>query len=373
MARSAALQQEAVEQLEEAIEQLDNAKQARDEQLRRLAQSLVETIEGLVRTQTIELEQLARGVPDRSAPMIRLNTRTFAAAELARSERELRQVARPLDSASLAQQRAITSLRAIPRDTESALDAERESLSALIDALAEAKRLQEQIEQEAMDRQREEIKQAYIVALAAQKELRERTRLVAGGAQPDRRTRAELRRFAVEQDALSESVRELKKTTQELEDAVVFRFAHRKLDTALGRAQASLEEADSARALHAQGRAIVLLRSLIDALAEDENGDDDNFNEGSGGGSGGGSQGGEQELIPGGAQLKLLRAIQSDLLDRTRAIDDGLSATEELGEVGSEQRELSEVGQTLIDELTQDPPPTVTPLTDPPDEDGADS
>ncbi len=359
--RSAALQQEAADQLQEALEELDNAERARDEQLRRMAQSLVDTIKALVASQQNELARLERSEPRLDAAMIALHTRTIAAAEMALGERELRAAARPLEDAGAAQLDAIAALRAAEADAESARDAETESLACLQDALEEAERLQEQIEEEATDRQREEIKEAYRQALAQQTELRDRTQTAVPGGEPDRRSRAALRRLSGEQEDLAGVVSDLFARTQELDDAVVFKFAHTRLDEALGRSVESLRDADGGEALHNQARAIVLLRSLVDALEEEQPDEDEQFDDGGGGGGGGGGsqQGGPPELIPGGAQLKLLRAIQGDLLERTRSVDDGRRPASDLRSVGAEQRELSQVGQQLIDELTNEVTPPV--------------
>ncbi len=227
--RSASLQQEAIEQLQEALERLDNAEKARDEQLRRLARSLVETIEGLIESQTAEIAKLNAGDLRARDGMINLHTRTIAAAEMARAERELRPVARPLDDASVAQLDAITALGAPLIDAEVVRTAEQRSFDALRAALEEAQRLQEQIEQEATDRERDELKQAYAQALKAQTELRDSTRAAAPDANPDRRTRAELRRLAAVQSDITSVIRDLEATTEELEDAVVFRFVHKNL------------------------------------------------------------------------------------------------------------------------------------------------
>lgn len=367
--RSAALQQEAAEQLQEALEELDNAERARDEQLRRMAQNLVDTIKALVASQQNELARLERDEPRLDAAMIALHTRTIAAAETALGERELRGAARPLEDAAASQLDAIAALRAADLDAGGARAAETESLSRLQDALEEAERLQQQIEEEATDRQREEIKEAYRQALAQQTELRDRTRTAVPDGEPDRRARAALRRLSGEQDDLAGVVSDLFSKTQELDDAVVFKFAHTRLDEALARSVDSLRDADGDEALHSQARAIVLLRSLVEALDEDQPDDDEPFDDG-GGGGGGGQEGGPPELIPGGAQLKLLRAIQGDLLDRTRSVDDGRRPTSDLRSVGAEQRELSQIGQQLIDELTSENTPPVQIEAPEPEQEG---
>jgi len=360
--RSAALQQEAAEQLQEALEELDDAERARDEQLRRLAQSLVDTIRNLVAQQQDELARLARGEDGLDAGMIALHTRTLAAAETALGERELRGAARPLEDAAAAQLDAITALRAIDPDRDRARDAETESLARLREALEEAEKLQDEIERDAMERQREEIKEAYRQALEKQTALRDRTREAVPDGEIDRRARAALRRLSAEQSDLATEIQDLYAQTQELGDAVVFRFVHDKLAASLARSTDSLRDAEGGDALGAQTRSMVLLRSLIEALEEEES-EDEQFDDGGGsggGGSGGQQGGGEPELIPGGAQLKLLRAVQSDLLDRTRSIDEGRSPMSDLGSVGAEQRELSEIGQQLIDELmSQQNPPVI--------------
>lgn len=349
--RAAASQEEAIDRLQEALEELDNAERARDEQLRRLAQSLVDTIKGLIATQQEEIARLERGARELDRTMIALHTRTIAAAQTALAERELRPAARPLEDAAQAQLDAIGALRQAPIDIEAASTGEQESLARLEDALAEAERLQQELEQDAADRAREELKQAYESALAQQTELRDRAQDATGDGELDRRARAALRRLSAEQKDLSGTVSDLYAETQELADAVVFRFAHKRLDGAMERATEGLRTPDAEEALHAQARAIVLLRGMIEALEEEQQ-DEETFDESGGGGGGsGGQQGGEPEMIPGGAQLKLLRSIQSDLLDRTRAVDDGRRPESDLGSLGAEQRELSEIGQALIDEL----------------------
>ena len=363
-ARAAELQQDAIEELQDALEQLDDAQRARDEQLRRMAQSLVEALEALVADQTSQLEQLVAGAGGLDRAMITLRTRTLAAVQTALAAQEFRGVVPPLQDADASQLQAITALRAQPRDDAAAATAEAESLRHLQDALAEAKRQQEQIEQEAVDRERDELEEAYREALTAQIALRDETH-ASGEAELNRRTRAQMRRLADAQDELQTELSDLYARTQALADAVVFRFAHAKLDEAMGAASASLRDADADRAERRQNRAITLLLGLIDAMAEEEE-EDDGFDEGQngGGGGGGGQQGGPPELIPGGAQLKLLRTIQSDLLDRTRAVDEGTLPAGDLDSIAPEQRELSELGQQLIDELTADqsPPAGVEPI-----------
>jgi len=358
-ARSSSLQQESLEELEEALERLDDAEAARDEQLRRVAQSLVDTIRGLVETQERELARLegaGEALPvGLDGAMIALHRRTIAAQQTAQAERELRPAARPLEEAAGAQLGAVSALRAEPADRGGALERERESLEALGRALEEAERLRDRLEEEALEEAREELSEAYRAALAEQIELRRAAREAAPGGEADRRARAELRRLAREQRALAERLGELYGETQELSDAVVFRFAHEKLDAALEGASAALRGGDARAADAAQSRAVSLLRGLVAALEEEPTDDDDGFDEGGGGGGsgGGGQQGGGQGLLPGAAQLKLLRSIQGDLLERTRAADEGRGPAGDLESLGSEQRELSEVGETLIEELSQ--------------------
>ncbi len=352
-ARAAGLQQQALEDLEQALERLDEAERSREEQLRRLARSLVETIRGLIQAQETELARLEAGEADLDRAMIALHARTVAAQQAALEERELRPVARPLEDAATAQMAAASALRRAPPDRDAASQREAESLAALGRALEEAERLQEQIEQEAVDRERRELEQAYRAALETQIELRDATRDAAPEGRVNRRARLELRRLSASQAELARTVDELYTQTQALSDAVVFEFAHRKLDAALDAAEARLNEADARAAIERQERAIAILRGLIEALEEDPNDDESEFDEGGGGGGGGGQGGGQPELIPGGAQLKLLRAIQQDVLDRTRAADDGKAEDAALESLAEEQRELSEIGQTLIDELTQ--------------------
>jgi len=292
--------------------------------------------------------------------MIALHARTVAAQQTALAERELRPVARPLEDAAAAQLQAVSALRRAPADRERAQASERVSLEELERALEEARRLQEQIEEEAIEREREKLEEAYREALKSQVGLRDQTRAAAPEGRVDRRARMELRRLAGAQAELGAVIEDLFRQTQELEDAIVFRFAHERLDAAIDDAEARLLDAEATAATARQDRAIALLRGLVEALERDEN-QEQEFDDDGGGGGGGGQQGAQPELIPSGVQLKLLRAIQVDVRDRTREADEGQAGAGDLESLAREQRELSEIGARLIEELTPPEPPAGVP------------
>jgi hypothetical protein len=79
---------------------------------------------------------------------------------------------------------------------------------------------------------------------------------------------------------------------------------------------------------------------------------DDEFRDGNDASGSGGSGSGQQPLFPPLAELRLLREMQQEAADLTRAIDDsGQPAAEEIAAVGELQRSLEERGRELIEKL----------------------
>ena len=245
-------------------------------------------------------------------------------------------------------------LRAEPADGVAAVERERLALTRLRDALAEAERLQERAEDRAARRAREELKRAYREALESQVAVRVATEPLAA-RDLTRRERIDLRRLGDDQDSVRVTLEELREQSEDLADAVVFDYAHERVaaltltsrdDLAAGRATAAT--------LTTQDRAARVLRSLIEALEDPETEED--FREAGGGqGQGQGQQGGgDQGTIPPIAQLKLLRAMQEEAADRTRAVHTGDQPdAAELEDVGTLQRRLGSIGAELIRDMQQ--------------------
>lgn len=359
-AQAGEAQQQAIEALEEMLEQLDEQRRNRDETLSRALASVIESLELLILTQESEIAALDAALPTAEfagldARMIRLRDQTMALGQETRAQmRELGPVADLIAAAVVHQGEAIVALRAEPVDGVGAVERERLALTRLRDALAEAERLQQRAEDRAARRAREELKRAYREALEAQVAVRVATEPLAA-RDLTRRERIDLRRLGNDQDAVRVTLEELREQSEDLADALVFDYAHERLatltlssrdDLAAGRATAST--------LTTQDRAARVLRSLIEALEDPETEED--FREAGGGqGQGQGQQGGgDQGAIPPIAQLKLLRAMQAEAAERTRAVHAaGAPDPAELEDVGTLQRRLGSIGAELIRDMQQ--------------------
>lgn len=167
-----------------------------------------------------------------------------------------------------------------------------------------------------------------------------------------------VRGLAVTQEAQRQSLDQLRQKTEELKDAKVFQFAHKRLDEVMARAAAALADGEATRAAAAdQSAAERMLESLVEALKEDDRKND--FREGSDGGSGSGGQGGQngeqQPAIPPIAELRLLRMIQQEIADRTR--DAGGRAAAEtaalIDQLGKDQDALAQQAKELIERMNK--------------------
>lgn len=342
-------QQQAQEQLREMLRDVEEAERQRDEELRRALLSLVESIEALIRTQESELARLDAGEEGLDSGMASLHRNTLAALDTARADEATVAVAALLDEAAAAQAEAVTRLRAGLR--EEARESETRSLDRLRDALAEAETQLEDAERREAERRKRELQAAYRAALEAEVTLRAETGAIA----PDRLTRREratLRELGARQIAVRDALAALPAEYEELTDAGVFRLAHQKLDDGLGEAGEALGAGELPPSVTLrQDSAVRLLQGLIAALDDPESNQEDSFSQG-GGGSGQGGQQGQPSLIPPLAELTLLRSIQGDLYDRTRAAE-AAGDRGSAGPLGDEQRDLAEHAQALLERMAQ--------------------
>lgn len=353
MTNAAQQQQQAQDALEEMLEDLDRGEQARAEVLRRALQSAIDSIKGLIRAQESEIAALNAAGDDAGAlarldkGMIELNRNTLGVIDLARGEGEaMAGVVRLLDRAGGSQEDAIVGLRRAPVDGGKVMAAETQSLTSLNEALAEAERLAEQMDQAEQERKRRELQKAYREALELQVGVRSETEPLAQLEEIGRRERVLVRRLVEPQGAIRAMMDEVLTKTAELADARVFVYAHERATAAMQRAGGSLEAAEPKAALAAQDRAISTLRSIIESL-RDEPGDQEFADQEQQGGGGGGGAGQQQPLIPPLKELRLLRSLQVEAMELTRLAGEG-GAAADLGEAAALQRELSQIGNDLL-------------------------
>jgi len=356
-------QEEAMEALENVLEDLDEAERNRDVALQRVLASAIDSIRGLIAHQETELEKIqpARDSGDASGlelGMRRLRINTLGVAdELRTTFRELEAVAEVLDEAGEAQVEAIVAIG------EPNLDRTEEMELESLDALERARALAEEIQDEAESRERErklqELEQRYRDLLEQQVAIRAETRTYID-VRLDRRQRAEVRGLAGRQQSISDQSEAMLTEFEELRQIKVFEFAHERLREATSQAAERLALADEVTpaVIRRQDTAIRLLQSLLQALEDEQQRPEDEFRGGEqgggGGGGAGGGQSGDQPLIPPLQELVLLRAIQQEAADITRAIEDAPSPdAEEVATVGKLQRDLARQAEGLIERLGQ--------------------
>jgi len=356
-------QQQAEQALKSMLDELERADQQRDQALRRVLADLLQSLEGLIKQQEGEIARLAavmnNGAKDATLDqgMISLNQNTLGVLTTVKAVREAADVAQFLDAAAGAQSSSIVSLRG--SDPNEADANERISLARLKDARDAAQKLEEEAAEREEDRKKDELKKLYTESLELEVALRADT-LPLIGKELDRRDRQTARALAQRQEEIRARLSELRSSTQEMEEAKVFDYAHTRLDGAAASIVKTLTEGAAPDSVaRDQGSIIRILQGLIEAVNDMQKKKDD-FREDQGGDGGEGSGGGgnqPQPLIPPIAELKLLRFMQVEAAELTRAAADKPDA-EQTEHVSRIQRELADQGKALLERLQQNQSPT---------------
>lgn len=351
-------QQQALDAMERMLEDMQNAQRTRDEALRRILASVIESLHGLIAAQQRELQALdiAEALNDPrglDAGMIRLHTNTLGVESMVRvGFRELAALADLVRTAAEAQAVAIGILRAPAFDAPAARTAEQESLTALRQALEEAQRQRDAAAHRDLERKRRELRRAYREALEQQVVLREETATFVD-KELARRQRVTVRRLGDRQHDLREQLRQVRQLLADAEAAALFTYAHNRLDTLGSQASRTLRLGDATTGVLADQDAIArILQSLIKALDPQSNREDEFRDQQQGGGDGQGQSGqGDEALIPPMAELILLREMQQEAADATRAADGSPEA--DIDALGELQAQLAAHAAELVRRVTQ--------------------
>lgn len=345
-------QQKALDSLTQMLQDVDNAQAKQDETLRRAAEEVASAIDDLIVAQSREIDRLAAHEPNLDQGMIAIHTTTLALANSSRlSGEEFSGLADLLDSAAGAQSDAVVALRASPASQEQAGRSEAMSLDKLRQAKAEAERIASEAADRSKQRQRTELKNAYRDALAKQTTLRDDTTPVLG-KELDRRGRAMVRGLGTRQEELRAALAELRTKSEGLDDATLFVYAHERMERAGAGASKLLRDGEATREVGADQNTLVrVLASLVDALSAAD--DDRKFREqnNSNGGGGGGGGGGNDPLVPTIAELRLLRSMQLEAIELTRAAEEKKIAVADAAVL---QDELSRQATQLMEKLMGD-------------------
>jgi hypothetical protein len=384
-------QDQASKTLEKMLDELDQGAKKREQTLRRLLADVTRQLEELIASQKTQIAALENARKSGTfegldEPMIRINQDTLGIAQRVRTTfKELAAIGEPLGVAGRAQANAIAGLRAAPADPTKADTGERLSLDKLSEALELARKSEQNSKAQEDAKKLEELRDAYREALSRQALLEQQTAPYIG-KEVGRRERAAIRELAERQRSLRDQLEELRTKTSGLKDAAVFDFAHARLNTLTSEAATLLDElTPTIQVARDQAGAKRLLKSLADVLSDARKQKDfrdvEGEEEGGGGGGGGASQK-KDNLIPPLAELKLLREMQAELADMTRALADTQDQAE-LARLGALQTELAGQARDLAERTkeqgqggpqpapkpgmkNQDNPPDVQPAGQPP-------
>jgi hypothetical protein len=358
-ASAAGTQQQVLEELDNMLEQIEQAQKNRDSALRRKLASIMESIEGLIQDQSVQIAKLDANEPNLDRPLIALQSNTLAVRdEAATAFPETQSIADSMSRAADAQSDAIASIRSNPADLISARQSELSSLTHLQAALDEAKKQDQMAEDRQKTQLRNELRGKYQDAFKEQSRITTDTEALVGEAL-DRRQRAAARQLSRSESDLRDTLGLMLDETKELNDAPIFSLAHDQLDRMLDSVSVSLNERTlDPLIINDQQGIATILQALIDVLGDQQQEQSEDFEDGQGGGGGGQGGGGDQPVIPPVAQLQLLKALQELTAMQTRAIAEQDSPNpDRVREIGRMQRELSQKGQELIEGMNPDPQP----------------
>ena len=355
-------QNQSLDTIDQMLRQMREQDQLRQAMLRRRLAQLQQALQRLIERQSNEIARLdtAEALGPLEPAQAALRRGTMAAQDQAEGAPETASVGPMIANAVTSQGEAIVAMRA--EDKPPAVDAEDTALEALEEALAMLEEIKRQAEQDQTDQQREELREAYEALAERQEGLAGQTAEMVEAGPVTRKQRAELLGLSQDQQQLGDEASALR---DQVDQTLVFKRLHRRLGVLSNRAANGLRRgvADE-EVLRGQRQVALLLRTMAAALEEDRQ--DSEFVEGQAGGGGGGG-GGEPQLIPPVAELKLLRGVQEGLYEATRGLETRPGAStsarmeQRLQELSTQQRELSELGREMVEQMQQSMQPAPVP------------
>jgi hypothetical protein len=374
--QAAVAQQAAGQTLREMAEALGQQQELLEQRLRRRLVELAERVERLVEEQG-GLNEAAGDMgggggageqAELEARQTVLRRQTMAARAEATEQADAAVAVAPLGRAVAQQAEAVLRWReAQGAGRAGAAAAGGRALGELEEALRVLREQQQDTASGEQQQQRAQLRSAYLELAGRQQALRERVEAVveaAGGEQLDRRQRRDVRRLAGDQDAAAQPGEEQSDTQasvlaraaelgEQASGSAVFQLGHERVDRAGRRAVEALRGGEAGGGVVGdQARVEATLRAMAQAM--DQRAGDERFDGADAQQAGGGGGGGQPPLVPPMAQLRLLRSLQAQLYEQTRASagggagDDGVISAAELGE---QQRRLAELAEQLVREL----------------------
>jgi hypothetical protein len=253
---------------------------------------------------------------------------------------------------------------------------ETDAVAALDNALAELKKLQNQVQPDLKNKQLaefikqyEEIKKDQLAVKGTSDDL-ETKRQAAVDKELDRQDELKVGGLAKTQSGLMDRVDTLSKDP-DLGQVDVVVWMNQQVTEAMGVSKSRLEKLQLGKqTASAQQASIDRLQLIIDALREEQRKPPE-FQPPNGGGGGGGGGGGKPPLVPPTAQLKLLKAMQLVVNDQTKSVDTDLKAAAndadrnqyqtEAQNLGSKEGKIHDMASQIVNQLLQQNGPRPQP------------
>ena len=355
-------QEQAEKTLSQMLKDLDEASKRRDESLRRVLADLMKTIDALIRQQTGEIAKLdkAQEIKGLDAGMIEMHRNTLGAMQSSQVS-SVKPVMERLEAAADRQAKAVVDLRDAGDGMQAGKN-ERDSLRRL----EEAKQLAQELDKKADERQtaqeRNELKAKYAALLESQTKITSDTAPLLGKTLGRREVNT-VKGLGAREGEVQADLDKIKQGAAELGESASFDFAHTRIDSEL---KALVEELNAGKASpvvpRRQATIERTLKALVDALGDAQKEDPFRQQEQADGGDNGGGANGQQQqkepLIPPLAQLKMLRALQAEAAERTRAAEQN-PGTDDLESVAGLQKSLAEMGQKILESMKKQNAPGV--------------
>lgn len=347
-------QQQALDTLARMMQELGQRDNRLREELERQLAELADKIERVLKLQTAlnaQTDEAAdAGLAALNKPQFDIRVKTILLEAESTQVPNLAAVGEALASAVRGQEKAVLSLQQAKRPNAQVGQAEAlKHLKEALDLISQENNAS--ANQETM-REREKLKQRYLKLVTQQQELKASVEAIASKAQVTRRDLVRSVQLGRSQQELREAIQEV---GAELEETLVFKATHTRLDRAAGSAVERLEARKPDAQVVADQQAVIdLLMRMVRALG-DQNPDDEWERDEGQGEAGGGGGGGPMPLVPPIAELRLLRQLQQDLRDQTEAVRVGDAAVNaasqrtRLEQLGSEQRMLADLADQMIE------------------------
>jgi hypothetical protein len=363
LSQTSSQQKQAQKTLEKMLEKLQEQEKIKRELLQRKLQELVEKLKRLIEAQKNLNEETPKAteLAKVETPQAELRAQGIAITAEARENPLAAKAVGFLVAAVEKQGDAIKAIRAA--DVQGTTTGQQQALAQLMAALAELEKQAKSSDGE--DDERDKLKAAYLALAKEQGELMVKVKPFTGKEALTRKDRADAFDLAKAQEMIKAKALEL---GVKVEKTLTFKAIHKVIDKSAGKAVAGLKlnAADGAIPGY-QTDVKDQLEAMAQALEDAQRKDDFEDKNPGGGGEGGG---GKKPLIPPIAELRLLRQMQKSIIRQTQAVQASVEAARAKNdaagleshksralELSIQQRELSGIGEELINRMSQQQQP----------------